>query len=130
MDIITAQIVLAQGEAIDVTNTFKNVVAQAILEEQNALAIVVPAEGLVLYCQYYAMQEFYAGVIYESDFIAAWRCEGLYRNHRPLKTIHAGEEVEAGSLWLLRDDRLILMDEDRHVECPFNMQQQLFYKIV
>ena len=36
-----------------------------------------------------------------------------YRNLEDLTTLE-GEFVEAGSLWLLQDDQLILVDDDRY----------------
>ena len=44
--------------------------------------------------------------------------EGHYRNTQDLTTTE-GEFVEAGSLWSLDDQLLILVDEDRYATYPF-----------
>lgn len=130
MELINARIVLAQGAPIQVQNTFQAIIAEAILEEENAMAIVLELEPeLILYCQYYALQQMYRGITRKEDFIDAWRCDGLYRNRTALKT-EQGDEIDPGSLWLLKGDRLLLMDEDNFIECPFNTQAQLFDRIV
>ncbi len=34
-----------------------------------------------------------------------------------------GDYVEAGSLWKKEDDKMILVDEDRYVEVPYNEEK-------
>jgi len=42
-----------------------------------------------------------------------------YRNLEDL-TSPEGEFVEAGSLWSLKDQILVLVDEDRYASCPID----------
>lgn len=45
--------------------------------------------------------------------------QNTFRNIEDIE-LKDGDYVEAGSLWKKEDDTMILVDEDRYVEVPYN----------
>lgn len=86
-------------------------------------------EGLdkMIYYDVAAVQVFVKNEIsFEELFERNW-CHGLYRNERHIK--HSSGRVEAGSLWMLRNNEILLINNDEFITCDFNELSHLFKKI-
>lgn len=53
-----------------------------------------------------------------SQFLEETQIDGFYRNKKSI-TIN-GIELDPGSLWYLKGNVLVLVDDDQHVETPFD----------
>lgn len=91
------------------------------------LAIIVEGMDKMLYYNITAVQAFVNNEILFEEFYEANWCDGLYRNERHIK--HSSGRVEAGSLWMLRDDEMLLINDDEFITCNFNELSHLFRKI-
>ena len=132
MDVRTTLVLLyPDGTA----HTFADFTVQQLLmskpiqvSEIGPIAILRPTIGKHILYDFGLMESYRRDKIPFSEVMDALCCDGLYRNKTLLKT-GAHDEVEKESLWLLRDNEFILVDNDRNVTCPATEPQTLFYKI-
>lgn len=83
--------------------------------------------GTQLYYDSNLLHEFVTGKITYNTLYSYLHCEGLYRNKN---TLHIkNDTVEKDCLWLLRDKRLVLFNNDDFIATAIHNLETLFYKI-
>ena len=85
-----------------------------IAQNREPLKVVFTSTGKMLYMDKNAFHAFLKGEITMQDLIDLTEMDELYRNKIDVLS-NEKIEVDAGSLWMLRKQTLILIDEDREV---------------
>jgi hypothetical protein len=134
MAAVTFTVVLPQGQAVPYYEVSLLALAKKLLLDypdfrHQPLALQDHRYGNILYYNSHAFGQYLAGKMPMQQLIACSWCHGLYRNRAKLLAA-GGAEVEEGSLWLQRDQKLILLDDDNYIEGNLNTAPQLFDKIV
>ena len=75
--------------------------------------------GKVLYYDKAAFTQYLEGNIEQPELVELTECEGLYRNKTQL-VLDDGTEVDAGQLWKLQHEYLIMVDDDEYVSSDFD----------
>ena len=86
------------------------------------------ATGTKLYYLESVLWMYCAGQRTYDEVVQALWCEGLYRNSADLVT-QRDYQIEAGSLWLLRGNELLLVSDDEFVTCSYSESKELFTAI-
>lgn len=131
---VTFTVVLPQGQAVPYTKVSLLALAKQLQTDypdfrHQPLAVKDHQYGNILYYNSHAFGQYVAGRMNKKELIDSSWCHGLYRNKTVLRAAD-GTEVDPGGLWLLRDEKLILLDEDNYITGELNTVPQLFDKIV
>jgi hypothetical protein len=90
--------------------------------------LLIPALGKKLYFNAHSLQRYIAGGDDFEELVSNSWCDGLYRNRTKLVN-QENNEIEPESLWLKRDNELIMLSGDEFYSCDFNVSEKLFYEI-
>ena len=71
-------------------------------------------KNLLLYHDDHIFQQFMTNQIKLDDLIAFTKCDGCYRNI--MDACFQDCLIDSGSLWLLRNQKYTLVDDDRHLQ--------------
>jgi hypothetical protein len=91
--------------------------------EPMLLELATPAKKL--YYLSSVLWEYCKGMRSYDETVTTLWCDGLYRNICDLVTQN-DYQIEAGSLWLLRGNELLLVSDDEHCTCNFKESKALF----
>ncbi len=75
--------------------------------------------GKVLYYDKPAFLQYLEGNLEQPELVELTECEGLYRNKTQL-VLEDGSEVDAGQLWKLQHEYLIMVDDDDYVSSGYD----------
>jgi hypothetical protein len=75
--------------------------------------------GKVLYYDKAAFTQYLEGNLEQPELVELTECEGLYRNTKQL-VLEDGTEVDAGQLWKLQHEYLLMVDDDDYVSSAFD----------
>lgn len=134
MAAVTFTVVLPQGQAVPYYEVSLLALAKKLLLDypdfrHQPLAVKDHRYGNILYYNSYAFEQYLTGKMTLQELTDCSWCHGLYRNNAKLLAA-GGAEVDPGSLWLQRDSKLILLDDDNYITGELNTAPQLFDRIV
>jgi len=75
--------------------------------------------GKLLYYDKAAFTQYLEGNLEQAELVELTECEGLYRNTKPL-VLEDGTEVDAGQLWKMQHEYLLMVDDDDYVSSDFD----------
>jgi hypothetical protein len=97
-------------ELVWLSETFRN---------HTPIKAVFPVNNQILSMDKNVWMAYLSKEISKDDLFEATRCDGFYRNAFDVFADY-GYHVDKGSLWKLRDNKLILIHDDEFVECEMD----------
>lgn len=121
IDVVSLKVYYAKSKSLTSQNrTFKETMIliwqSEDFKEHDPLKIVFTNTGKTLYADKQAFLHYLNGDFNLQALLNHTQCDELYRNTVDFKPDESNIVVEKGSLWKLIDKKLILIDEDNHVE--------------
>jgi len=89
-------------------------------KEYDPLKIVFTNTGKTLYADKKAFMHYLDGDFNLQALVNYTECDELYRNTVDFKADESEFVVEKGSLWKLLNKKLLLIDDDNHIETVFS----------
>lgn len=93
------------------------------------LKLTILEEERTLYYDEHVLRMFVKDQITINTLFEKLTCEGLYRNKVKMFTA-SNSEIEAGSLWMLLNNMLTLVNEDEYHTYSFSGHKDLFVEVV
>lgn len=87
-------------------------------ETQEPIKIEFLSTGKVLYAHKETFMAFLQKEISMEQLIESTNCDNVYRNVLPI--YYQGNEVEQGYLWIRYQNKMILIDDDDHIDTTWN----------
>jgi hypothetical protein len=113
---------------VTVLEVAKTIIDMKLTPKTEPLLLTVQGQKEQLYYNRYMFWLYAKGKISYADLLASCWCHGLYRNNAELVG-PAAETVDAHSLWMLRHNTLLLVDDNRHVTQSSATIDALFYNV-
>ena len=128
---ISLKFIFTDGSLLSVTDkSFRDAVAFVVktktIFNNEPFKIEFTKTDKVLYFNKNAFYAYLDNELSEPELLELTQCDGLYRNNTKLKT-NTEEEIDKGSLWMLRNKFLYLIDDDDLIKSEY--LEALFDKV-
>ena len=121
IDVVSLKVYYAKSKSLTSQNrTFKDAMIliwqSEDFKDHDPLKIVFISTSKTLYADKASFHSFIDGNISMWELIELTQCDELYRNTVDFKADESNIVVEKGSLWKLKNNKLLLIDDDNYVE--------------